>query len=77
MSTSSRFPTHHIPDTGGIVLQPEVKCPVPKGSVIIHDGCTLHRSDLNRTATWRRARWRRFSPASGLPVRNDRTPARG
>jgi len=48
-------PVHHIPDAGDIKLRDEVICPVPAGSVIFHHGCTLHRSEVNRTETWRRA----------------------
>ena len=48
-------PVHHIPRTGEIELREEVMCPVPTGSVIFHHGCTLHRSAVNRTQTWRRA----------------------
>ena len=46
---------HHIPSTRGIPLPEPVPCPVPAGSIIFHDGCTLHRSAVNRTDTWRRA----------------------
>jgi len=48
-------PVHHIPQTGDIALEEEVFCPVPRGSVIFHHGLTLHRSEVNRTETWRRA----------------------
>lgn len=48
-------PVHHIPRAGEIELQGETLCPVPTGSVIFHHGCTLHRSAINRTQTWRRA----------------------
>lgn len=48
-------PTHHVPDTRGLELPPEVLCPVPAGSVIFHHGYTLHRSDVNRTQTWRKS----------------------
>jgi ectoine hydroxylase-related dioxygenase (phytanoyl-CoA dioxygenase family) len=49
------MPVHHVPQTGGLSLPPPVACPVPAGSVIFHHGCTLHRSGVNQTATWRRA----------------------
>jgi len=48
-------PVHHVPLTGDIRLREEVLCPVPAGSVIFHHGCTLHRSAVNETNTWRRA----------------------
>jgi phytanoyl-CoA hydroxylase len=48
-------PVHHVPLTGGLSLPEEVLCPVPAGSVIFHHGCTLHRSAVNQTDTWRRA----------------------
>jgi ectoine hydroxylase-related dioxygenase (phytanoyl-CoA dioxygenase family) len=48
-------PVHHVPQTGDLALPPPVACPVPAGSVIFHHGCTLHRSGVNRTNTWRRA----------------------
>jgi len=48
-------PVHHVPDTRGITLDEEVLCPVPAGSVIFHHGYTLHRSDVNRTQSWRRS----------------------
>jgi len=48
-------PVHHVPDTRGIAMAQEVLCPVSAGSVIFHHGYTLHRSDVNRTQTWRRS----------------------
>lgn len=48
-------PVHHIPDTTGVSLPEPVFCPVPAGSVIFHHGCTLHKSELNQTNTWRKA----------------------
>jgi phytanoyl-CoA hydroxylase len=48
-------PVHHVPLTGDLTLPAEALCPVPAGSVIFHHGCTLHRSAVNHTDTWRRA----------------------
>ena len=48
-------PVHHVPDTRGITMEEEVLCPVPAGSVIFHHGYTLHRSDVNRSNSWRRS----------------------
>ena len=48
-------PVHHEPVVDGIRLADPVYCPVPAGSVIFHHGCTLHKSQVNLTDTWRRA----------------------
>lgn len=48
-------PVHHVPDTRGIVLEEEVLCPVPAGSVIFHHGYTLHRSGVNQSNASRRS----------------------
>ena len=48
-------PVHHVPVTRGLQLAEAVLCPVPAGSIIFHHGCTLHSSDDNHTASWRRA----------------------
>jgi phytanoyl-CoA hydroxylase len=59
-------PVHHIPNTRGIPLPEPVACPVPAGSIIFHDGCTLHRSGINRTDTWRRALILHYSSADAV-----------
>jgi 2-oxoglutarate-dependent dioxygenase len=56
-------PVHHIPLTRDIRLRDEVLCPVPAGSIIFHHGCTLHRSAVNHTDTWRRALILHYSTA--------------
>jgi ectoine hydroxylase-related dioxygenase (phytanoyl-CoA dioxygenase family) len=56
-------PVHHVPVTGGSQLRKEVLCPVPAGSIIFHHGCTLHRSAVNQTDTWRRALILHFTTA--------------
>ncbi len=48
-------PVHHVPRVERFELEDEVLCPVPKGSAIFHHGCTLHRSEVNHTTSWRRA----------------------
>src|SRR5438477_2753208 len=55
IETDPEQPVHHIPSTRGIPLPEPVRCPVPAGSIIFHDGCTLHRSAVHRTDTRRRA----------------------
>ena len=55
MEVDSARPTHHVPKLAGLELPAEVTCPVPAGSVIFHHSCTLHRSGVNQTDTWRRA----------------------
>jgi len=55
VGTDPEQPVHHVPDTGTLNLPAEVACPVPAGSVIFHHGCTLHRSAVNTTNSWRRA----------------------
>jgi phytanoyl-CoA hydroxylase len=58
-------PVHHNPMTSHLKLPPEVSCPVPAGSVIFHHPLTLHRSDVNRTRTWRRALVMHFATVEG------------
>jgi len=64
-------PVHHIPRTNGLQLRPEVLCPVPAGSVIFHHGCTLHRSGINSTETWRRAVVFHFATAESRSEREE------
>ena len=64
-------PIHHVPLTGDIALPAEVLCPVPAGSVIFHHGCTLHRSGINQTQTWRRAVIFHFATAAARSERDE------
>ena len=52
-------------------LPDEVTCPVPTGSVIFHHGCTLHRSAVNQTETWRRALIYHYATSDAASERDD------
>lgn len=55
ITTDPERPAHHVPDTRGLDIGEEVLCPVPAGAVIFHHGYTLHRSDVNKTQSWRKS----------------------